>query len=67
MPNKPTLIPYKRLFLSFLHAFAIILILVTAAGAEEEKPTMDATVSALSQYVWRGQEQTKGVWSFNPP
>jgi uncharacterized protein (TIGR02001 family) len=60
MPNKPTQITHKRLFLSFLHAFAIILILMTAAGAEEEKPTMDATVSVLSQYVWRGQEQTKG-------
>jgi hypothetical protein len=26
------------------------------AWAEEEKPTADLTVSALSQYIWRGQE-----------
>ncbi len=60
MVNRRTSISYGKLWLSFLHTVAVVLILLTAAGAEEEKPVADATVSVLSQYVWRGQEQTKG-------
>jgi len=30
-----------------------------APAAVEEKPTADFTVSALSAYIWRGQQQTK--------
>ena len=31
----------------------------TPAAAEEEKPTADFSVSALSKYVWRGYEMTR--------
>jgi hypothetical protein len=39
----------------------------TAAPAvEEEKPTVDFTVSALSAYIWRGQQQTKDSLVIQP-
>ena len=59
MTNHSRQIHYRRFILSLLHVIAIIFIFVSAAKAEEEKPAMDATVSALNQYVWRGQEQTR--------
>ena len=33
---------------------------------EEEKPTTDFTVSALSAYIWRGQQQTKDSMVIQP-
>jgi hypothetical protein len=66
MSNQPRQIHYRRLILSFLHAIAIIFIFVTAARSEEEKPSMDTTVSSLSQYVWRGQEQTRNSVVIQP-
>ena len=59
MTNHLRQILYRRFILSLLHVIAVIFIFVTVAKAEEEKPAMDATVSALNQYVWRGQEQTR--------
>jgi hypothetical protein len=38
----------------------------SAPVAEEEKPTTDFTVSALSAYIWRGQQQTKDSMVIQP-
>src|SRR5512137_2166338 len=35
-------------------------------AAEQEKPTADFTVSALSAYIWRGQQQTKDSMVIQP-
>jgi hypothetical protein len=35
-------------------------------AVEEEKPTVDFTVSALSAYIWRGQQQTKDSLVIQP-
>jgi hypothetical protein len=37
-----------------------------APAVEEEKPTTDFTVSALSAYIWRGQQQTKDSLVIQP-
>lgn len=37
-----------------------------AAAAAEEKPTADFTVSALSAYIWRGQQQTRDSLVIQP-
>ncbi len=37
-----------------------------APTVEEEKPTTDFTVSALSAYIWRGQQQTKDSMVIQP-
>jgi hypothetical protein len=37
-----------------------------ALAAEQEKPTTDFTVSALSAYIWRGQQQTKDSMVIQP-
>ena len=37
-----------------------------APVVEEEKPTTDFTVSALSAYIWRGQQQTKDSMVIQP-
>ncbi len=66
MSNQTRQIHYRKFILTFLHAIALIFVFATAAGAEEEKPSMDATVSALSQYVWRGQEQTRNSVVIQP-
>ena len=66
MTNHSRQIHYRRFILSLLHVIAIIFIFVSAAKAEEEKPAMDATVSALNQYVWRGQEQTRNSVVIQP-
>jgi len=59
MVNRSRQIQYRRSILALLHVIAIICIFVSAAKAEEAKPVMDATVSTLNQYVWRGQELTR--------
>jgi uncharacterized protein (TIGR02001 family) len=66
MTNRSRQIHYRRFILSLLHIIAIILIFINAAKAEEEKPAMDAAVSALNQYVWRGQEQTRNSVVIQP-
>jgi len=66
MTNHSRQIHYRRFILSILHVIAIIFIFVSAAKAEEEKPAMDATVSALNQYVWRGQEMTRNSIVIQP-
>ena len=38
----------------------------SAPVAEVEKPTADFTVSALSAYIWRGQQQTKDSMVIQP-
>lgn len=38
----------------------------TVSVIEEEKPTTDFTVSALSAYIWRGQQQTKDSMVIQP-
>lgn len=54
----------------FLWGLAIItmvgLICTIPAAAEEEKPTADFTASALSAYIWRGQEATKNSVVIQP-
>ncbi len=55
-----------RLILSLLHAAAIILIFAVVAKAEDGRPVMDASLSALSQYVWRGQELTRNSVVIQP-
>jgi len=35
-------------------------------AVEEEKPTVDFTVAALSAYIWRGQQQTKDSLVLQP-
>ncbi len=37
-------------------ALALTVITILPAVAEEEKPSADLSVAALSQYIWRGQE-----------
>ncbi|MCU0583369.1 MAG: hypothetical protein MUE57_05970 [Syntrophales bacterium] len=37
-----------------------------APAAAEEKPTADFTVSALSAYIWRGQQQTRDSLVLQP-
>ncbi len=37
-----------------------------APAAAEEKPTADLTVSALSAYIWRGQQQTRDSLVIQP-
>ena len=66
MTNHSRQIHYRRFILSILHVIAIIFIFFSAAKAEEEKPAMDATVSALNQYVWRGQEMTRNSIVIQP-
>lgn len=45
---------------TYVRTFVLGLVCLAATAgqvkAEEEKPTADLTVSALSQYIWRGQE-----------
>jgi hypothetical protein len=38
----------------------------SAPVAEEEKPTTEFTLSALSAYIWRGQQQTKDSMVIQP-
>ncbi|MCX5835267.1 MAG: hypothetical protein NTV99_12335, partial [Deltaproteobacteria bacterium] len=66
MTNHSRQIHYRRFILSILHVIAIIFIFVSTAKAEEEKPAMDATVAALSQYIWRGQEMTRNSVVIQP-
>ncbi len=56
----------KRSVFTFL---GIVMCFLTAVGtslAEEEKPTADLTVSALSQYIWRGQELSQDSMVIQP-
>jgi hypothetical protein len=41
---------------TFMLAMVCFMAIAGQVKAEEEKPTADLTVSALSQYIWRGQE-----------
>ncbi|MBE9581664.1 MAG: hypothetical protein IMF18_08600 [Proteobacteria bacterium] len=40
-------------------ALALTLVVLHPALAEEEKPSADFSVAALSQYIWRGQELSR--------
>jgi hypothetical protein len=50
---------FKRMCLVGLFIAGMMAIPFTPLLAEEEKPTGDLTVSALSQYIWRGYEMSR--------
>jgi hypothetical protein len=56
----------KKIFWVGLFVAGILAIPVSPALAEEEKPTGDLTVSALSQYVWRGYELSRNSVVIQP-
>lgn len=47
-------------------AVAALLCLATPLRAEEEKPTGDFTVAAMSQYIWRGYELSRNSLVIQP-
>ena len=50
---------YKAFLFTLIAVFIATVFGVFPAMAEEEKPTGDATVSVLSQYIWRGYELSR--------
>jgi hypothetical protein len=50
---------YKAFLFTLIAVFIATVSGVFPAMAEEEKPTGDATVSVLSQYIWRGYELSR--------
>lgn len=60
----------KEMFKKLSGVFVVLLALLAAApvvfAAEEDKVTGEATVSALSGYIWRGQELSRHGVVFQP-
>ncbi|MCX5819154.1 MAG: hypothetical protein NT047_04510 [Deltaproteobacteria bacterium] len=57
---------FKKMFWVVLFVAGILTIPVSPLLAEEEKPTGDLTVSALSQYIWRGYELSRNSVVIQP-
>jgi hypothetical protein len=51
---------------SILAASTMILSAATPLWAEEEKPLFDLSLSALTKYIWRGQEMTRNSVVLQP-
>jgi hypothetical protein len=56
----------KKMFWVGLFVAGMLTIPVSSLLAEEEKPTGDLTVSALSRYVWRGYELSRNSVVIQP-
>jgi hypothetical protein len=56
----------KKMFCVGLVVAGVLAIPVSPLFAAEEKPTGDLTVSALSQYVWRGYEMSRNSVVIQP-
>ena len=52
--------------LTVVAALILTTFLIVPASAEEETPTADLSVAALSAYIWRGQELSKDSIVFQP-
>ena len=52
--------------LSFLFVLILILTGIFTAMADEDKPTGDLSLSVLSQYIWRGYENTRNSIVIQP-
>ena len=50
---------HMKYFLAIILSLVLTVVTVLPALAEEEKPLADLSVSALSQYIWRGQELSR--------
>ena len=57
---------FKRIGLIGLFTAAILAMPASPLSAEEEKPAGDLTVSALSQYIWRGYEMSRNSVVLQP-
>ncbi len=56
MRKNPRYLSYGLFILSLLGLIAVV---AFPAQAEEDKPTAELSVSGLSQYIWRGYENTR--------
>lgn len=57
---------FKKMFCVGLVVAGLLAIPVSPLFAEEEKPTGDLTVSALTQYIWRGYELSRNSVVIQP-
>jgi hypothetical protein len=57
---------FKKICLVTLFIAGMLAIPVSSLFAEEEKPAVDLTAAALSQYVWRGYEMSRNSIVIQP-
>lgn len=57
---------YLKCFLAIIVGLVLSAVIILPALAEEEKPTADLSVSALSAYIWRGQELSRDSMVIQP-
>ncbi len=57
---------HMKYFLAISLTLVLTVVTVLPALAEEEKPSADLSVAALSQYIWRGQELSRDSMVIQP-